>query len=181
MERYIPVQPLAQSGSNTGAWIFLIIFFGIIIALIIVAVIGSRKDAQEKLIENSKRRKLRDSASTNRVMLFGTLNHLITSLETELKDFKPSVGVKSLGDINKEYSDKIKDIVNSKELKDIYSLEDFRNEIKPILNELIKAKPSNWSKEASFATGLAKEKFNALNKAAKNKSELTKGETHTWK
>ncbi len=37
-----------------GTFIFIFIFFGIIFALIIVAVIGSRKDAIDKLIENDK-------------------------------------------------------------------------------------------------------------------------------
>ncbi len=182
MNRYMDITPTnASSGSNAGAWIFLIIFFGIIIALVIVAIIGSRKDKIEKLVENDKRRKIRTQATADRVALFSTLNTIIVDLNKELKDFKPSVGMRSLGDINKEASDKIKEIVKSDVLKGIYLSEDFKNEIKPVLDELSKHKPSNWSKEASFATGLVEAKFKALSKKEENKEDIKRGKKLEWK
>ncbi len=149
-----------------GAWIFLFIFFGIIIALIIVAVVGSKKDRMEKLIENDKRKKLMSSISNDRIALFSFLNKTIEDLDKEVKNFQPSVGTKSLGDINKEAQNKIKKLASSNQLIDIYKSDDYKNEIKPIIDLLVKVKPSNWFKEASFAIGLIKAKFEALNKNA---------------
>ncbi len=181
MNRYMDITPASASGSNAGAWIFLIIFFGIIIALVIVAVIGSRKDRIEKLVENDKRRKIRSKATADRVALFSSLNTIITGLNKELKDFKPSVGTRSLGDINKEASDKVKEILNSESLKAIYLSEDFKVEIKPILDELSKSKPSNWNKEASFATGLVEAKFKAISHEKENKEDINRGKKLEWK
>ncbi len=171
----------SASKSNAGAWIFLIIFFGIIIALIIVAVIGSRKDAMEKLIENDKRKKLRNSITDDRIMLFSYLNETIETLKKEVEEFKPSVGIKSLGDINKEASEKIKSISNSKSLNQIYMSDDFKTEIKPIIDELLKVKPSNWTKEANFALGLVEAKFKSISSKKENKDLINKGKDHKWK
>ncbi len=170
----------AKSGGSTGAWIFLLIFFGIIIALIIVATVGARKDRMEKLVENDKRKKLKTEATTNRIALYATLYDLVTGLEKELEDFKPSVGTKSLGDINKETSSLIKKISKSKQLSKIYLSDDFKTEIKPMVDELSKVKPSNWNKEASFAVGLVKAKFEALSKDKTNADDIKKGRTLEW-
>ncbi len=178
--RYIDVQPLASNDSNAGAWIFLFIFFGIIIALVIVAIIGARKDKIDKMIENDKRKKIRNQASENRIALFASLNKTIVDLENELKDFKPSVGIKSLGDINREASELIKQIVHSDELKTIYLSEDYRNEILPIMDDLSTTKPSNWNKEASFAVELVKAKFNAISQNKSNSAIIEKGIQHKW-
>lgn len=179
MNRYIDIEPYSSS-SSAGAWIFLIIFFGIIIALVIVAVIGSRKDKIEKLVENDRRRKIREQATSDRVAIFSALNQLVDSLNAELKDFKPSVGMKSLGDINKEYHHTVKVIAHSKELKNVYHSHDFKIEMKPIVDQLVKVKPSNWSKEALFATGLIHAKFNALASEEVNKEDIKRGKTHEW-
>ncbi len=178
--RNIDVTPYANSGSNAGAWIFLIIFFGIIVALVIVAIIGAKKDKIEKMIENDKRKKIRNQASIDRVVLFSSLNEIITNLEDEVKDFKPSVGIKSLGDINREASDNIKKIVKSNALKTIYLSDDYRLEIRPILDQLSTTKPSNWSKEAYFAIGLAKAKFEALSAKPENKEQIVQGQKLEW-
>lgn len=178
---YIDIATYSSGSSNASAWIFLVLFFGIIAALIVVAVIGSRKDKIEKLVENDKRRKIRQQASADRVALFATLNTIIEDLDNELKDFKPSVGIKSLGDINKEVHHQIKLIAHSKALKSIYLSGDFKIEIKPIIDQLMKVKPSNWSKDALFATGLVKAKFAALSQVKENQPEIKRGkETKEW-
>lgn len=163
-----------------GAWIFLIIFFGIIASLVIVAMIGSRKDKMEKLVENDKRRKSREAAEFDRVAIFSYLNKLITELETELADFKPSVGIKSLGDINKEVHHKIKSLSHSIELKNVYHSHDYKIEMKPIIDELSKHKPSTWFKEAIFATGLVRAKFESLTHDDSHKDGIAKGQELEW-
>ncbi len=178
--KYIDVTPLAANDSNAGAWIFLLIFFGIIIALVIVAIIGAKKDKIEKMIENDKRKKIRSQASADRIALFASLNQLVNNLEKEIEDFKPSVGTKSLGDINREASEKIKKIIKSDSLKTIYLSDDYRLEIRPIMDLLSTTKPSNWNKEASFATGLVKAKFDAISKLADTQEDINRGLELEW-
>ncbi len=178
--RYTDVTPYATNSSNAGAWIFLIIFFGIIIALVIVAVIGAKKDKIEKMIENDKRKKIRSQASSDRIALFSSLNEIVTNLEKEIADFKPSVGTKSLGDINREASDRIKSFIKSDALKTIYLSDDYRIEIRPIMDLLSTTKPSNWEKQASFATGLVKAKYSAIEKVKDNEEQVNRGKNLDW-
>ncbi len=179
---YEQIQPLAgKSGGGVGTFIFIGVFFAIIIALIIVAVIGSRKDAIDKLIENDKRKKVRTQASQDRIALFSSLYYTIENLNKELKDFKPSVGTKSLGDINTEASSKIKEILKSEALTVIYKSDDYRKEIEPVLLELSKVKPSNWTKEATFATSLIEAKFNAASKKKEYAEDIKRGKDIEWK
>ncbi len=182
--RFQNIEPLRSSSANggsAGAWIFLIIFFGIIIALVIVAVIGSKKDEMEKLIENDKRKKIRNEVEIDRVQLFSSLNETVSALVKEVNDFKPSIGTKSLGDINREAIDKIKEIKNSRALNQIYQSPDYKTEIKPIIDELAKVKPSNWTKEATFAIGLIEAKFKSISSKKENTDLIKKGITREWK
>lgn len=165
---------------NGFTWIILIIFFGIIIALIIVASIGSRKDKMEKMMEQDKRSKETTAAESSRLIVFASLNKAINEIEAELKDFKPSVGTKSLGEINNHYSGIVKKIQQSKELGETYSIQDFKLEMKPIIDELSKTKPSAWAKEATFSTNLVKVKYNALSKNKDNTKSIKEGEDKEW-
>lgn len=169
------------SQSNFGSIIFLVIFFGIIVVLIIVASIGSRRDKNEKLVENDKIKKIRQSAEENRIAIFVTLDRLINELKKDLKDFKPSVGTKSLGDINNDASSIIKKIAGSKELKEVYASEDFKLELKPIIDELNKSKPSTWDKEALFALSIIPAKLKAIKADKKNAPLIKLGEKKKWK
>ncbi|NQX83548.1 MAG: hypothetical protein HRS50_02455 [Mycoplasmataceae bacterium] len=171
---------LSSGSSGIGTWIFLSIFFSIILILIIVAVVGSKKDKNEKLVENDKRRKLRIKSESNRIIIFVSLNETIKILEKELKLFKPSVGIRSLGDINKEASTIIKKIISSKELSEVYVSEDFKNELKPILTELNKSKPSTWNKDATFALSLIKAKTKSIIFKKENISDAKLGKTKKW-
>ncbi len=94
------------------------------------------------MVETDKRSKELKAADTNRVLIFSSLNKIIIDLNEELKNFKPSVGTKSLGQINTDCAKKIKNLTNSKEVKEIFVFEDYKLELKPILEELNKVKPS---------------------------------------
>ncbi len=178
--RHIDIATQSGSSSSAMGWIFLIVFFGIIAALIVVAVIGAKKDKLEKLVENDKRKKIRNQASQDRIALFTRLNDIANKLEAELKDFKPSVGMKSLGDINKEATSVIKHIHSSKMLKGIYKSEDFKNEIMPIVEELYKIKPSKWVQEASTALSLIHHKYKSIEAREENKADIERGLTVEW-
>ncbi len=169
-----------KSGSNTGTWIFLGIFFGIIIILVIVAAIGSRKDRNQKMIENDKKQKAALKSDESRVLLFSSLNKIIKNLNKELREFEPSIGTKSLGDINREYSSIIKAINDSDELKDIYELSDYKLEMNEVIDQLLKNKPSNWERDASFALNLIFVKYNAIKSISENKDLIKKGEKIKW-
>ncbi len=170
----------SNSNGNFAGWIFLILFFSIIIILIVVAVVGSKKDRNEKLIENNKRKKLREEVEDLRIIFFVSLDKMIKKLEKDLKDFEPSIGIKSLGDINKEYSDFIKKIINSEEIKKIYMLEDYKTEIKQIIDSLSKNKPSNWYKNENFAINLIIAKAKSIKKINSNKELIKLGENKKW-
>ena len=165
---------------HTGTWIFLGLFFAIIVILIIVAIIGSRKDKNEKLIENDRRSKLRLAADTNRIIIFISLNKAIKKLFKEISNYEHSTATRSLGDVNREYTSMIKNLNNSTELKEVYLSEDYSIEIKPIMKELVKIKPSNWSKDATFATGLIFAKAEAIETKAENKDLIKIGKQKKW-
>jgi|GEM_PF-2114463 len=130
-------------GSGSGTVIFLVIFFIIIIVLVIIAVIGSKKDRTEKLIKNHKKRTLNNKAEKERIAIFQKLNKIILDVEKEIADFKPSIGTKSLGQINNEYGHQIYEIKNSEELKTVFLREDYKAEMKEMIDGLSKEKPSN--------------------------------------
>ena len=173
---------LNKDNSPIGMIIFIVIFFGIIAILVIVAFVGSKKDKQEKLISNDKKRKISTKAEKSRVIIFVSLNKMIKDLEKELKHFKPSIGIKSLGDINKEYSNMIKKIQHSKELKEVYDDPDYKLEIKELLDNLDKCKPSLWSKntDIQFSFNLIREKSNVLSKKDENKEYVKEGLKKEW-
>ncbi len=161
-------------------WIFLAIFFGIIFILVIVAIVGSKKDKNEKMVEADKVDKQTTRSNDGRIKIFASLNKLISNLEKELENFQPSVGVKSLGDINKFYTNEIKAISHSNELKDVYKIPDYKIELEPIINELFKSKPSNWSKDAQFSINLVLVKVEAMKKLGNYEKKIIEGEKIKW-
>lgn len=163
-----------------GTWIFLGIFFGIIIVLIVVAIFGARKDKNEKLIKNDEVRKLRTKAEEGRILIFASLNNNLNKLNKELKDFKPSIGLKSLGDINKEFSDLVKDIKKSDELKNVYLSEDYQTELKPVIESLSASKPSNWISDAQFAINIVNAKYNQIITNSDNAELVNEGKDKKW-
>ena len=165
-----------------GAIIFIVIFFGIIIILVIVAFVGSKKDKQERLIDNDKKRTTSSKAEKSRVIVFVSLEKMINDLSNELKDFVPSIGIKSLGDINKEYSHKIKKIQHSKELKEVYDDPDYKIELKHAIGSLSKHKPSSWSKnsDVQFSLNLIKAKTIVLLKNKEYKQYAKEGKEKEW-
>ena len=150
--------------SGSGTVIFLVIFFAIIVVLVVVAFVGSRKDKSEKLIKTHKERVLNNEANEQREEIFKKLNIIVHDLENEIADFKPSIGIKSLGEINAEYSGKVNDIINSEELKSVYLRQDYKSEMKEMIDGLAKDKPSNWkvNPESQFSMNLIKVKNEAL-------------------
>lgn len=169
-----------SSGNNIAAIIFLGFFFIIIILLIVVAFVGSIRDKREKLVTNSKNKKLYDGAFGDRVIIFVSLNKLIGDLQKELDDFKPSIGLKSLGQINKEYGDQVKALSKSKELKNVFQSQDFKLELSEAIQSLLKTKPSNWTKKASFAVNIISQKSKSLKSDSNNKSLVNDGEKKKW-
>ncbi len=165
-----------------GMIIFIVIFFGIIALLVIVAFIGSKKDKQERLIENDKKRKISSKAERSRIIIFISLDKLIKDINKELKNFVPSIGIKSLGDINREYSNKIKNIQNSVDLKNVYDDPDYKLEINNVVNNLSKCKPSSWEKniDVQFSINLIKAKANVLKKNEKYNEYVKEGNNKKW-
>ncbi len=138
--------------------IFLLLFFGIILFLIVVAIVGSKKEKTEKnvrIFEYNENNELSKKAYED---IYISLYKSILDLEQQLKNFKPSVGTKSISQINNEFSSSIKDLVNSKKLKDLYLISERREEFEPVIKELEKIQPKKWQNEAYFAYNIIKEK-----------------------
>lgn len=144
--------------------VFLVIFFGIVIALIAIAIYGSKKDKQKRLL-NVAEWKENDNLSKDRhIYLYLRLNYILENLEEDLNDFKPSVGTKTIGSINKQAYDMIKEISESEDLKNVYLINERRDEFKPIIDSFLQIQPSKWEREAFFAYNLVKNKSEAFKK-----------------
>ena len=133
---------------------FLIIFLGIILVLIIIAVIGSGKDKRQRQVDFVEKRENEEFSSTSHKKIYVDLYLDIMKLEEDLKNFKPSIGVKTISQINKDYHDNIKEILKSDELKEVYLIESRKEELQPILAELLSKKPVKWKSEAFFSYNL---------------------------
>src|ERR1051325_3075342 len=114
------------------AIIFITLFFLIIIVLVIVAVFGSKKDKQKQQIDLMKKKKDDKVSKENSIKVIFKLFLLVDIVSKDLKNFKPSIGIKSIGDINNSALQVIK----------IYLIPERENELKPILEELKKVKPA---------------------------------------
>lgn len=165
-----------------GAIIFIVIFFGIIAVLVVVAFIGSKKDKQEKLIDNDKKRKISSNAEKSRIIIFISLNKMIQELEKEIKNFVPSVGIKSLGDINKDYSTRIKNIQSSKELEEVFEDPNYKLEMKDAIKKLSEVKPSLWWKNSDiqFSFNVINAKTNVIVDNKKNEKYVKEGNNKKW-
>ncbi len=138
--------------------IFLLLFFGIILFLIVVAIVGSRKEKVEKnvrVFEHNKNDELSQQAYED---IYIDLYKSILDLDDQLKNFKPSIGTKSISQINNEFAEKIKDLINSDKLKDLYLIVERKEEFEPIIKQLHNTQPKKWQNDAYFAYNVIKEK-----------------------
>ncbi len=137
-------------------------FFGIIAVLLIIAFYGSRKDKAKRRIDQLQIKEGQEASEKKYIDVYLKLNEIVNRLEEYLKDFKPSIGMKSMKQINDEISFEIEEIINSEDLKEVYFVEERKQELKPVLDELKKSKPSKWELEAFFAINLIKAKAKSL-------------------
>lgn len=144
------------------AIIFITLFFLVIIILVIVAVFGSKKDKQKQQIDLMKKKKDNKVSKEDSIKIILTLYVLLDFVSKDLKNFKPSIGTKSIGDINNSALKIIKNLNSSKEIKNIYLITERENEIKPILEELKKVKPAKWESQAFFSVNVIRNKAESL-------------------
>ncbi len=159
---------------NLATILFLTMFFGIIAILLIIAFYGSRKDKTKRRIEQIQRKEEEDISKVKYTEVYLELNNILDKLEDYLKDFQPSVGIKSMKQINDEISQEIESIVNSDDLREVYLVEERKMELKPILDELRKSKPSKWEIESFFAINVIKAKSNSIKKTTNDSIEEEK-------
>lgn len=145
-----------------GALIFILIFVFIIVALLVIAFIGSRKDKRERIKNLAELKIIDEQAKAARIYLLLSLNYLLNFLELRTKDFDHNNSPLTIGQINNKIKTELVTIKDSEMLKQIYASKDFRLEFKPIIDQLLNSKPTNWTKEASFALSLIKNKAKFL-------------------
>lgn len=156
------------------AIIFITLFFLIIIVLVIVAVFGSKKDKQKQQIDLMKKKKDDKVSKENSIKVIFKLFLLVDIVSKDLKNFKPSIGIKSIGDINNSALQVIKNLYNSEEVKKIYLIPERENELKPILEELKKVKPAKWEEQAFFSVNVIRNKAESLLHSNKKNQKLFK-------
>ncbi len=129
---------------NTGQIIFVVIFFGIILALILIAVYGSIKDRRTKKYNELEIEKLRYITKEDRYTILIRLAIYFDYLETYLKEYEPNSGMVSLSDVNSFGEKLIEQILDSEELQGVFKDVIRKEELKEHLYALSKQKPSNW-------------------------------------
>ena len=143
----------------------------VVVIFVVIGIYGSRKDKAKKSIENNKKATQKRKDETALVGFYSKLKTTIISLEKELKNFKPSIGIKSMSDINKEASDTVKAIKSSQEYMKLSQSEELKNNIVPIVEELLAERPNNWSTKCSFAINQIMNKADVLQKAITDKHQ----------
>lgn len=138
---------------NTGQIIFVIIFFGIILALILIAVYGSLKDRRTKKYNELEIEKLRYVTKEDRYIILIKLALYFNYLETYLDEYKPNEGMVSLSDVNLFGENLIEQTLKSEELNGVFKDVVRKEELKEHLISLNKQKPSNWKNSSvTFAS-----------------------------
>lgn len=143
--------------------IFMSIFAVIIIGLIVVAFIGSKRDKRDKQIALDEIRAIENKAKNNHLKIYSILNEVLVYVDDQKEKFSFNSDLISLSEVNNKSNEVIKLIINSSELKEIYKSDDRKLEFKPVIEQLKNVKPTNWRKEAYFAVSLieAKSKFSS--------------------
>ncbi len=161
---------------NTGQIIFVLIFFGIIIALIVIAVYGSIKDRRTKKYNELEIEKLRYITKEDRYTILIRLAMYFNYLETYLNEYEPNAGMVSLSDVNTFGENLIEKTLKSEELKGVFKDVIRKEELKEHLTNLSKQKPSNWkTSPITFASyNILKAKAQIILDDAENKELVQK-------
>ncbi len=145
-------------------WVFLGIFFVVVGGLLLVAFYGSRKDKKDKTKKLTSARKVDDAAVLARARIFLTLNSLILFIADVTKNFDHSTSKISIGEINAIGTKYMKELQRSEDLKSVYASEHKKDEMKPIIDNLLAVKPTSWEKDANFGYSVIKAKAHFIGK-----------------
>ncbi len=123
-----------------------------------VAFYGSKKDKKDKSKKLISAKKIDEAAITARARIFLTLNSLILFIEDITENFDHSTSKISIGEVNVIATIYMKSLQKSEDLKSIYASDQKKDEMKPIIDDLLAVRPTSWEKDANFGYSVIKAK-----------------------
>lgn len=138
----------------------------------------SRKNKKLKSIE----KEVIFEANKNYIPTILVLDELIESVITELKNFVPSVGNKTLSDIDNNAKEIIKSVQNSREFANLMKDKERKIELKEAVLQLSKVRATKWESQAFFGLQMIRSKAAFLKSDFKNYTTVKKiKQARIWK
>jgi len=122
-----------------------------------------KKSKQEKLIEE-----IEAKASPAHKTLFLFLDKVVQAVRTDVANFVPSIGNKSMSDIDAQAKTLINELQSSREFITLMKEPERKLEVSPIFKELNKIRPTRWDAEAFFAVQLIQGKAKFIKEDGNN-------------
>ena len=133
----------------------------------------SKKELKLKKEEQEFYAKVKKTETEQRITII-LLDLLIKAVEKDVENFVPSIGTKSISQIDKQAKDMFEKLYNSKEVLAMFKDKERKTEMKPILDDLRSNKPTKWSTDAYFGYNAVKGKATAIRQMDENKELISK-------
>jgi hypothetical protein len=127
----------------TGSIILYVVFAGLILFMIGIAVFGSYKERNKKRIEITTRKTSNSSINNFYLSAMFKLDITIKTLEHDIKTFKPSIGKKTMKQISDDANKSLKEITSDKQYAELLKNEKYAPIVKQVIKELKLIKPTS--------------------------------------
>jgi len=160
----------------TGSIILYVVFAGLILFMIGIAVFGSYKERNKKRIEITTRKTSNSSINNFYLSAMFKLDITIKTLEHDIKTFKPSIGKKTMKQISDDANKSLKEITSDKQYAELLKNEKYAPIVKQVIKELKSIKPTSWHKNAFHAVNIVEAKAKAYKTKNKELYKKIQGE-----
>lgn len=153
---------LSILNTSAGSIVIFTLFALLIIGMIVVALYGSKKERNRKQIEAMKTDDINVKASKSYKVIVFKIANTINILNYDVKNFKPSVGAKTMNQINEDARLALLDLKKSKDWEELKHSPKHFDVINPLVSKLTNTKPIQWEKNQYQALNILLAKAEAL-------------------
>lgn len=147
---------------TTGTIILFAAFGGIVVIMIAIAIAGTKKDKNTRVLEGIDRQERFEDAGKYVEDLWVKLGVLATWVSTNSEKVKkdPSKARYTLSEINKKSNDVLDKVLDKEKLDVIYSVDSYSSLLKPVIKNINKTRPSSWETKSHFEYNIIESKYN---------------------